>query len=189
MVEMIETAAILNQSGPRAFVILDEVGRGTATYDGLAIAWAAAEHLHEINKCRAIFATHYHELTDLSDKLTGAANASLRAKDWKGELVFLHDVQPGPADKSYGVQVAKLAGLPKAAVKRAEAVLKTLESEGGAKNTAVEDLPLFASIIEEDQAATPESEIEDRLRALDIDDLSPRQALETLYALKDVLSE
>ena len=189
MVEMIETAAILNQSGPRAFVILDEVGRGTATYDGLAIAWAAAEHLHDINKCRAIFATHYHELTDLAEKLPGAANASLRAKDWKGELVFLHDVQPGPADKSYGVQVAKLAGLPKAAVKRAEAVLKTLESEGGAKNAAVEDLPLFAAIIEEDDASGVESEIEDRLRALDIDDLSPRQALETLYALKDALSE
>ncbi len=119
MVEMIETAAILNQATPDSIVILDEVGRGTSTWDGLAIAWAAVEHLHEVNKCRALFATHYHELTGLSDTLSACANASLRAQEWKGDLVFLHEVKPGPADRSYGVQVAKLAGLPAAAVRRA----------------------------------------------------------------------
>ncbi len=183
MVEMIETAAILNQAGPRAFVILDEVGRGTATYDGLAIAWAAVEHLHETNQCRAIFATHYHELTQLADKLDFAANASLRAKDWKGELVFLHDVKPGPADKSYGVQVARLAGLPKIAVKRAEAVLKRLEGEGN-KQGRIDDLPLFASVAEEADTAPLPNEIEIALQNLDIDDLTPREALSMLYELK-----
>ena len=147
MVEMIETAAILNQATQNSIVILDEVGRGTSTWDGLAIAWAAVEHLHEVNKCRALFATHYHELTGLADTLAACANASLRAQEWKGDLVFLHEVKPGPADRSYGVQVAKLAGLPSAAVKRAEAVLKKLEAkEGGAKR--LEELPLFATFAE-----------------------------------------
>ena len=116
MVEMVETAAILNQAGPRALVILDEIGRGTATYDGLSIAWAAAEHLHDVNRCRALFATHYHELTVLADRLPGVSNATIRVKEWRDEIVFLHEVAPGAADRSYGIQVAKLAGLPRAAV-------------------------------------------------------------------------
>ncbi|MFC7292399.1 DNA mismatch repair protein MutS [Hirschia litorea] len=183
MVEMIETAAILNQAGPRAFVILDEVGRGTATYDGLAIAWAAVEHLHEKNKCRAIFATHYHELTDLAEKLSHAGNASLRAKDWQGDLVFLHDVKPGAADRSYGVQVAKLAGMPRAAVKRAEDVLLRLEGEAKKGGPKLDDLPLFAAVAEPAASFEP-SAVELLLQDLDVDGMSPREALDMLYKLK-----
>jgi DNA mismatch repair protein MutS len=113
MVEMVETAAILNQAGPRAFVILDEIGRGTATFDGLSIAWATLEHLHEVNRCRTLFATHYHELTALAAKLPALACHTMRVKEWKGDVVFLHEVGPGTADRSYGIHVAKLAGLPK----------------------------------------------------------------------------
>ena len=113
MAEMIETAAILNQATERSFVILDEIGRGTATFDGLSIAWSAAEHLHGVNGCRALFATHYHELTRLADELEAAGNCSLKAREWKGELVFLHEVGPGAADRSYGIEVARRAGLPK----------------------------------------------------------------------------
>jgi DNA mismatch repair protein MutS len=182
MVEMIETAAILNQATPHSIVILDEVGRGTSTWDGLAIAWAVVEHLHEVNKCRAIFATHYHELTTLADTLKACTNASLKAQEWGGDLVFLHEVKPGPADRSYGVQVAKLAGLPSAAVRRAEAVLKRLEAkEGSAKR--LEDLPLFAAT-----APPPElretSEAEKILAELDPDALTPKEALELVYRLK-----
>ncbi len=184
MVEMIETAAILNQATPKSIVILDEVGRGTSTWDGLAIAWAAVEHLHEANKCRALFATHYHELTHLADTLAACSNASLRAQEWKGDLVFLHEVKPGPADRSYGVQVAKLAGLPSAAVKRAEAVLKKLEAkEGGAKR--LEELPLFAAFAEEPaKEAFKPSEADKILTALDPDTLTPREALDLVYRLK-----
>ncbi|HRE44924.1 MAG TPA: DNA mismatch repair protein MutS, partial [Terricaulis sp.] len=186
MTEMVETAAILNQAGPRALVVLDEIGRGTATFDGLAIAWAVAEHLHEANLCRAVFATHYHELTRLADKLEAGANAHLRAKEWKGDLVFLHEVAPGPADRSYGIQVAKLAGLPKSAVERARAVLTRLEANGGAARAEiVEDLPLFAQVMEEN-APSP---LEAALTALDPDALSPKAALETLYRLKALLAE
>jgi len=184
MVEMIETAAILNQATPNSIVILDEVGRGTSTWDGLAIAWAAVEHLHDVNRCRALFATHYHELTQLADMLSACTNANLRAQEWKGDLVFLHEVKPGPADRSYGVQVAKLAGLPTTAVKRAEAVLKRLEAkEGGAKR--LQELPLFASFAAEQpkQDATP-SEADRILAALDPDTLTPREALELVYRLK-----
>ncbi|MEQ9316519.1 MAG: DNA mismatch repair protein MutS [Henriciella sp.] len=181
MVEMVETAAILSQATPQSFVILDEVGRGTSTYDGLAIAWAAVEHLHNVNGCRALFATHYHELTNLAEDLACGANLSLRAKEWKDELVFLHDVQPGPADKSYGVQVARLAGLPARAVKRAEQVLKKLE----AKPDTVDALPLFAAVAEE---AAPDLVIENEalttLRSVDPDNLTPREALELVYRLK-----
>jgi DNA mismatch repair protein MutS len=183
MVEMIETAAILNQATQDSIVILDEVGRGTSTYDGLAIAWAAVEHLHEINKCRALFATHYHELTGLADTLAACANASLRAQEWKGDLVFLHEVKQGPADRSYGVQVAKLAGLPSAAVKRAEAVLKKLEAkEGGAKR--LEELPLFANFVAEQPDAPAPSEADQMLAGLDPDTLTPKEALELVYRLK-----
>jgi len=182
MVEMIETAAILNQAGPRAVVILDEIGRGTATFDGLSIAWAAVEHLVEINKSRALFATHYHELTDLVASLEPASNASLRAKDHNGELVFLHDVAPGPADKSYGVQVARLAGLPPAAVARAREVLTRLEADHDSSDT-LGALPLFSSTPAPPPASAP-SAVEDALRALDPDDLTPRQALDLLFDLR-----
>ena len=182
MVEMVETAAILNQATPDSFVILDEVGRGTATWDGLAIAWAAVEHLHDTNKCRAIFATHYHELTDLAVRLPAAANASLRAREWRQDLIFLHEVHPGPADRSYGVQVAKLAGLPRAAVQRAAQVLKQLE----AGPSAAESLPLFAAVPE-----TPEAEqsaevvaLLEALSATEPDNLTPKEALELVYRLK-----
>lgn len=182
MVEMVETAAILTQATQNSFVILDEVGRGTSTYDGLAIAWAAVEHLHNTNKCRALFATHYHELTGLAEDLTGATNLSLRAKEWKDQLVFLHDVQPGPADRSYGVQVAKLAGLPAKAVKRAEQVLKKLE----AAPDAVETLPLFAAAIEEDEPtiSSDQHPALDMLDTIEPDALTPREALDLIYKLK-----
>ncbi|MBX3510275.1 MAG: DNA mismatch repair protein MutS [Hyphomonadaceae bacterium] len=186
MTEMVETAAILHQAGPRALVVLDEIGRGTATFDGLAIAWAVAEHLHEANACRAVFATHYHELTRLAEKLEAGANAHLRAKEWKGDLVFLHEVAPGPADRSYGIQVAKLAGLPKSAVERARAVLARLEAGGaGARVEIVEELPLFATVME----AHAPSPLEAALEALNPDALTPREALEALYALKALKSE
>jgi DNA mismatch repair protein MutS len=181
MTEMVETAAILNQAGPRALVVLDEIGRGTATFDGLAIAWAVAEHLHEANKCRVIFATHYHELTRLADKLEAGANAHLRAKEWKGDLVFLHEVSPGAADRSYGIQVAKLAGLPKPAIERARAVLARLEANGGATRVEiVDELPLFAQVM----AETAPSALEAALAEINPDGLSPREALEALYRLK-----
>ncbi len=181
MTEMVETAAILNQAGSRALVVLDEIGRGTATFDGLAIAWAVAEHLHEANKCRAVFATHYHELTRLADKLEGGANAHLRAKEWKGDLVFLHEVAPGAADRSYGIQVAKLAGLPKSAVERARAVLQRLEATGGSTRMEIADeLPLFAQVMEEHAPSALEAALND----INPDHLSPKEALELLYKLK-----
>ncbi|MGB0908256.1 MAG: DNA mismatch repair protein MutS [Maricaulaceae bacterium] len=182
MTEMIETAAILNQAGPRSFVILDEIGRGTATFDGLSIAWATTEHLHAVNKSRALFATHYHELTDLAENLDAASNASLRAKEWDGDLVFLHDVQPGAADKSYGVQVAKLAGLPPAAVTRARAVLDKLEKDQDGTPDALGALPLFTSA--PPPAPRKPSAVEIALSDMDVDTLSPRAALDVLYELK-----
>jgi DNA mismatch repair protein MutS len=180
MAEMIETAAILNQATPRSFVILDEIGRGTATFDGLSIAWAAAEHLHEVNRCRALFATHYHELTRLAEDLDAAGNASLKAKEWKGDLVFLHEVGPGAADRSYGIEVAKRAGLPRKAVTRASAILKRLEADG-TPAAALDTLPLFA--VAEPEPEPFESEVESRLKAIDVDGLSPREALDLVYEL------
>ncbi|MEQ1619358.1 MAG: DNA mismatch repair protein MutS [Terricaulis sp.] len=181
MTEMVETAAILNQASPRSLVVLDEIGRGTATFDGLAIAWAVAEHLHEANRCRAVFATHYHELTRLAEKLEAGANAHLRAREWKGDLIFLHEVAPGSADRSYGIQVAKLAGLPKSALERARAVLSRLEASGGAARVQIaDDLPLFAQMVEE---AAP-SALKAALAALNPDALSPKEALDRLYELK-----
>ena len=185
MTEMIETAAILNQAGARALVILDEIGRGTATWDGLSIAWAAVEHLHAVNRSRALFATHYHELTRLADELDAAGNVSLKAREWKGELVFLHEVKPGPADRSYGVEVAKRAGLPPAAVARAQAILERLESEG-APAAALADLPLFSAAAAQPPAGEP-SAVEARLKQVDADGLTPREALELVYALRAML--
>jgi DNA mismatch repair protein MutS len=181
MMEMVETAAILTQATARSFVVLDEIGRGTATYDGLAIAWACAEALHEVNRCRALFATHYHELARLEERLAHVCNLSMRAKEWNGELVFLHEAGPGAADRSYGVQVAKLAGVPNAVVARAREVLETLENEPGSP-ARLDDLPLFAV---KEAAPPPEpSRIEKALADLNPDDLSPREALEALYRLK-----
>ena len=146
MVEMVETAAILNLAGERSLVILDEIGRGTATFDGLSIAWASVEYLHENNRCRALFATHFHEMTALSEKLARLANVTMRVKEWEGDVVFLHEVAKGAADRSYGVQVARLAGLPDAVVERARDVLHRLEEgeTSGKAQKIIDDLPLFA---------------------------------------------
>jgi DNA mismatch repair protein MutS len=189
MVEMVETAAILNQAGERSLVILDEIGRGTATFDGLAIAWAAVEHLSEVNRSRALFATHYHELVALCERLRDVACATMRVKEWKDSIVFLHEVAPGVADRSYGIQVAKLAGLPKAVTERARAVLAALEEgrEGHKPLARIDDLPLFAEALKAEKPQPRESRIEDTLRAADPDALTPRAALELLYTLKRLL--
>lgn len=189
MVEMVETAAILNQAGPRALVILDEIGRGTATYDGLAIAWSAVEHLHAINRSRALFATHYHELTALAQTLERLSNATVRVKEWQGNVVFLHEIVPGAATSSYGIQVAKLAGLPEAALARARDVLQQLEAQERerSRTTLVDDLPLFSVSPERKSykaMAAPDEQALAALDAADPDDLTPRQALEALYHLK-----
>jgi DNA mismatch repair protein MutS len=189
MVEMVETAAILNQAGERALVILDEIGRGTATFDGLSIAWAAIEHLHESNRCRTLFATHYHELTALSAKLPRLFNATVRVKEWQGEVVFLHEVLPGSADRSYGIQVARLAGLPPSVIARAKSVLAKLEAQdrGQTARALADDLPLFAVPSRAAAEPAPPSEAEqliEAVKALHPDELSPREALEALYALK-----
>ncbi len=187
MMEMVETAAILIQATPRSLVILDEIGRGTATYDGLAIAWACVEALHETNRCRALFATHYHELAVLEGRLAHLSNLSMKAREWNGELVFLHEAQEGPADRSYGVQVAKLAGVPMAVVVRAREVLDRLEREGRSAS-GLEALPLFAAFAEE---AAPDpvanSAVAKAVAELDIDHMSPREALDTLYRLKGLI--
>ncbi|MEM1363645.1 MAG: DNA mismatch repair protein MutS [Pseudomonadota bacterium] len=189
MVEMVETAAILNQADERSLVILDEIGRGTATYDGLSIAWATLEHLHEVNRCRALFATHYHEMTVLADKLAGVKNATVAVREWEGEVVFLHEVRDGAADRSYGVQVARLAGLPPSVVARARDVLDALEKgarEGGDRQALIDDLPLFAAAMPTapTPVETPENPAMDRLVAIDPDALTPREALALLYDLK-----
>jgi DNA mismatch repair protein MutS len=187
MVEMVETAAILNQAGERALVILDEIGRGTATFDGLSIAWAALEHLHAENRCRTLFATHYHELTALVAKLPRLTNATMKVKEWKGDVVFLHEVTPGAADRSYGIQVAKLAGLPPSVVARAKKVLETLErGERSRPKLSLDDLPLFAVKPAKGEKVDP------ALAALDAilpDELSPKEALERIYELKRLRRE
>jgi DNA mismatch repair protein MutS len=193
MVEMVETAAILNQAEDKALVILDEIGRGTATYDGLSIAWATLEHLHEKNICRTIFATHYHELTALSSTLDGLSNTTIAVREWDGDVIFLHEVKKGAADRSYGVQVAKLAGLPKSVISRARTVLDALEKAdvGGAGKSAalIDDLPLF-SLAPQPVAALAEapSKLEQTLRAAHPDELSPLEALNLIYQLRDLLN-
>lgn len=190
MVEMVETAAILNQASDRSLVILDEIGRGTATFDGLSIAWAAVEHLHEANRCRGLFATHFHELTVLSEKLDRLSNATMRVKEWDGEVIFLHEVGPGAADRSYGIQVARLAGLPASVVARARDVLTKLE-DADRKNPAsqlIDDLPLFQVAVRRDEAKRSASKVEEKLRALNPDDMTPRDALDALYALRKELA-
>ncbi len=194
MVEMVETAAILNQAGERALVILDEIGRGTATFDGLSIAWASIEHLHQSNRCRALFATHFHEMTALAAKLKRLHNVTMRVKEWQGEVIFLHEVVPGAADRSYGIQVAKLAGLPPTVIERAKLVLAQLEAEDriSPARKLIDDLPLFAAT--QRSAATPAADagllaVVEALAALHPDEMSPRDALEALYALKTRLAQ
>jgi DNA mismatch repair protein MutS len=184
MVEMVETAAILNQAGARSLVILDEIGRGTATFDGLSIAWATIEHLHERNRCRALFATHFHELTALATRLPRLVNVTVRVKEWQGEVVFLHEVIAGAADRSYGIQVAKLAGLPDAVIERAKVVLAELEADdrSAERRKLVDDLPLFAATA---PRAEPKADpLTEALAAINPDEMSPKDALEALYRLK-----
>ena len=188
MVEMVETAAILNQADDHALVILDEIGRGTATYDGLSIAWATLEHLHDVNKCRALFATHYHEMTTLAGKLQGVENATVAVKEHDGDVIFLHEVRKGAADRSYGVQVAKLAGLPESVVARARIVLEALERgerEGGKQKALIDDLPLFAATPAPAPRTVKQSAVEAKLKDIHPDELTPKQALQLLYDLKE----
>ena len=192
MVEMIEAAAILNQATPRSLVILDEIGRGTATFDGLSIAWAAIEHLHEANRCRALFATHFHELTALARRLPRLVTATVRVTEFQGDVVFLHEVVPGIADRSYGIQVAKLAGLPRSVVERARIILDELEASDrqAPVERLIDDLPLFAAA---SRAAAPAATagpdpLRELLAGLDPDQMSPREALDALYRLKQASS-
>ncbi|MGK6321836.1 DNA mismatch repair protein MutS [Sphingomonas sp. DT-51] len=190
MVEMVETAAILAQATERSFVILDEVGRGTSTYDGLAIAWAVVEAIHEDNRCRCLFATHYHELTRLAERCESLSLHHVRAREWKGDLVLLHEVADGPADRSYGLAVARLAGMPPATVQRAKAVLAKLEAgraKTGGLAAGLDDLPLFAAAAQAEEAQC--DAIRAAVEALDIDALTPREALDTLYQLKALARE
>jgi DNA mismatch repair protein MutS len=188
MVEMVETAAILNQATDRSLVILDEIGRGTATFDGLSIAWATVERLNHVNKSRALFATHYHELTSLAARLDGIANVTVRVKEWQGGIVFLHEVLKGAADRSYGIQVAKLAGLPEDVLKRAQDVLRQLEQgdSGRRAKAALDDLPLFAAVVAKPQTSLS-SAAEEKLRQTNVDELTPRAALDLLYELKGLV--
>ncbi|MEM8935427.1 MAG: DNA mismatch repair protein MutS [Pseudomonadota bacterium] len=185
MVEMVETAAILNQATSRSLVVLDEVGRGTSTFDGMSIAWAAVEHLHEEIGCRGLFATHYHELTALSAGLNNLRNVSMKVREWKGDVIFLHEVAQGPADRSYGVAVARLAGMPKTVLARAEGVLKMLETQR-ATGAPIEDLPLFASSHQPSADTDAAHPVFDELDALNPDSVTPKQALDLLYKLKSM---
>jgi len=190
MVEMVETAAILNQAGSRSLVILDEIGRGTATFDGLSIAWATVEHLHDVNCCRALFATHFHELTALAARLGRLHNATVRVKEWKGDVVFLHEVAPGAADRSYGIQVAKLAGLPASVTERAKLVLSKLEQEDRAAPKGIEDLPLFAAPYQPSKQVHHDAHelVIAAIATLNPDDMSPREAMDALYMIKQKLA-
>jgi DNA mismatch repair protein MutS len=182
MVEMVETAAILNQASERSLVILDEIGRGTATFDGLSIAMACVEHLNAVNRSRALFATHFHELTGLAETLPRLVNLTMRVSEFKGTLAFLHEVVPGAADHSYGIQVAKLAGLPASVVKRARQALASLEASRS--SATLDSLPLFSY---EPREPPPPDEIRAALAALDPDVMTPRDALEAIYALKRLM--
>jgi len=190
MVEMVETAAILSQASERSFVVLDEVGRGTSTYDGLALAWAVAEAVHGRNRCRCLFATHYHELAALADSCDALSLHHVRAREWKGDLVLLHELAEGPADRSYGLAVARLAGVPAPVIARAKAVLARLEkgrAETGGLAAGLSDLPLFAAMAEAEPAAA--DPVRDMLKGMDVDALSPREALDLIYALKRAADE
>ncbi len=189
MVEMVETAAILNQAGERSLVILDEIGRGTATFDGLSIAWATLEHLHEHNRCRTLFATHFHEMTALAERLSRLSNVTMRVKEWEGDVVFLHEVARGAADRSYGVQVARLAGLPAPVIERARDVLKKLEEgeTSGRPSRIVDDLPLFSVAARREPPQRQADPVAEALAGINPDEMTPREALEALYRLKAML--
>ena len=189
MVEMIETASILNQADERSFVILDEIGRGTATFDGLSIAWSVVEYLHNVNKCRALFATHYHELVALKDELTALSLHCMKTKEFNDQVVFMHEIIDGSADRSYGVHVAEMAGLPKSVVKRASHILKELEN-GSRSNAAkiqlsVDALPLFSHV----QESSRKSPVEEALDNIHPDDMTARDALQKLYELKELVQK
>lgn len=188
MVEMVETASILNRADERSLVILDEIGRGTATFDGLSIAWAVVEHLHEVNRCRALFATHYHELTSLVGKLHKMSLHCMKIKEFNDEVIFLHEVIDGAADRSYGIHVAKLAGLPPVVLKRAEQVLSSLENDKKNANIKelADDLPLFSSLKKEEKKP---SAVDAALAEICPDNLTPREALDELYRLKALSEE
>jgi DNA mismatch repair protein MutS len=187
MVEMVETAAILAQATSRSFVILDEVGRGTSTYDGLALAWAVAEAVHSQIRCRCLFATHYHELARLAETCEALSLHHVRAREWQGDLVLLHELADGPADRSYGLAVARLAGVPAGVVGRAKAVLEKLEATREATGgiaAGLGDLPLFAAMRPEPAKASAEQQLAERLLATDCDALAPREALDLIYQWK-----
>ena len=196
MVEMVETAAILNQATSKSFVILDEVGRGTSTYDGLSLAWAVLEHLHDQIKCRTLFATHYHELTDLEQKMMNLVCYTMKVREWKGEVIFLHQIVKGAADRSYGLHVARLAGIPPIVIHRAENFLKILEQSKGYQERKILDLPLFSTastkpveMNEVAEAALPQaSVVEKTLSVLDLETLTPRAALDMLFEWKHLLT-
>ncbi|MCB1783294.1 MAG: DNA mismatch repair protein MutS [Alphaproteobacteria bacterium] len=191
MVEMVETAAILNHATARSLVILDEIGRGTATYDGLSIAWACAEHLHDVNRSRALFATHYHEMTALTARLPSLDCHAMAVREWKGEILFMHKVIKGSADRSYGIHVAKLAGLPAAVIGRAGDILKTLNSgeQAGALSKLANDLPLFSAVVAQQETVAAPSALAARLNDIQPDTLSPREALDILYSLKKLAAD
>ena len=194
MVEMVETAGILNSATERSLVILDEIGRGTATFDGLSIAWATVEYLHDVSKARVLFATHYHELTQLAGRLKSVANVTIDVKEWHDEIVFLHRVKPGAADRSYGIQVAKLAGLPGPVIQRAGEVLAVLEKSPpggrGSGGAVLDDLPLFAATrAKATQAKRGPSPLEAALDEINADELSPRAALDAIYRLKQLRND
>jgi len=192
MVEMVETAAILNQAGERSLVILDEIGRGTATYDGLSIAWAVLEHLHDVNRSRALFATHYHELTALAGRLSSLYCATMKIKEWEKKIVFLHEVIGGVADRSYGIHVAQMAGLPGPAIVRASQVLTELERSKAEAGKTEARLAASLPVYDMNGGAVPElkilsCELEALLLSLDPDDMNPKQALDALYKVKNLM--
>ncbi|PZP55403.1 MAG: DNA mismatch repair protein MutS [Micavibrio aeruginosavorus] len=188
MIEMVETASILNLATDKSLVILDEIGRGTATFDGLSIAWACLEYLHNINKCRGLFATHYHELTALKEKLKTLSCYTMEVKEWKGDVIFMHSVKPGTADRSYGIHVARIAGLPSAVIDRSTEVLNLLEKEGssGKASKLTQELPLFSA---QPKPLPQETEFDKKLKDLDPDSMSPKEALDTLYQLKKLFTD
>ncbi len=190
MVEMVETAAILNRATQRSLVVLDEIGRGTATFDGLSIAWAAVEALHDQTGCRALFATHFHEMTALAKSLARVSNVTMKVREWEGDVVFLHEVAPGAADRSYGIQVARLAGLPEPVLARARQVLTLLEqrsqSSSGAKGVVLDDLPLFAHAPPPPAPKPSVNPLHAMLDAVRPDELTPRQAIDLVYELKKI---
>ena len=192
MVEMVDTASILNQATEKSFVILDEMGRGTAPFDGLSIAWATVEHLHHVVQCRTLFATHYHELTNLSSTLDAMRCYSMKIKEWNDDIIFLHEVVEGVAHRSYGTHVAKLAGLPENVINRAKVVLRELEKgeKSRAINSLAEDLPLFSNITQENNSVTKNgSKLEEYLLKIMPDNLSPKDALDIVYELKALVDE